>query len=67
MYALVWKLYRHSKVATKTAHFQKKPQGISLWFLSKLEDFDQSQNSKLNTLLESPSQELLNVYFSFEI
>ncbi len=32
-----------------------------------LKDFDQSQNSNLNTSLERPSQELLNVYFSLEI
>ncbi len=32
-----------------------------------LMNFDQSQNSNLNTSLERPSQELLNAYFSFEI
>ncbi len=32
-----------------------------------LTDFDQQQNSNLNTSFEWPYQELLNEYFSFEI
>ncbi len=55
--------YRLSKLAPKIAHFDQKPQGYIAFVLM---DFDQSQNSNLNTSLERPSQELLNAYFSFE-
>ncbi len=53
-------IYRPSKIAAKTAHFQNARPLV----LSNLMDFDQSHNSNLNTSSERSSQELLNACFS---
>ncbi len=54
-------LYKVSSFSGKNARLY-----IAFGFV-KLEYFDQSQNSNLNTSLERHSQELLNAFFSFEI